>query len=205
MANVTTSSIITLIRGLIKDLSSSDGRNTFEYVSDSSFKLSENRISASTIIVYQNGTVLPSTEWSYNADTNKVTCSMAGSGYSLTSGDAIMITYSFYEKYSDTEITSYITSNLTRFTQKRYSKRFYMNSSDVIVSDNGVNPTRSEGDLIALITAVDIEPQNIDIRTRDFTISATENKSKSELINDIFIQFARGYISLDFLEIEEWV
>jgi len=113
-----------------------------------------------------------------------------------------MITYSFYEKYSDTEITSYITSNLTRFTQKRYSKRFYMNSSDVIVSDNGVNPTRSEGDLIALITAVDIEPQNIDIRTRDFTISATENKSKSELINDIFIQFARGYISLDFLEIE---
>jgi len=203
MANVTTSSIITLIRGLIKDLSSSDGRNTFEYVSDSSFKLSENRISASTIIVYQNGTVLPSTEWSYNADTNKVTCSMAGSGYSLTSGDAIMITYSFYEKYSDTEITSYITSNLTRFTQKRYSKRFYMNSSDVIVSDNGVNPTRSEGDLIALITAVDIEPQNIDIRTRDFTISATENKSKSELINDIFIQFARGYISLDFLEIEE--
>ena len=203
MEEVTVANIIIIIRGLIKDLSCSDGRNTFEYVSDSSFKLSENRISASTIIVYQNGTVLPSTEWSYNADTNKVTCSMAGSGYSLTSGDAIMITYSFYEKYSDTEITSYITSNLTRFTQKRYSKRFYMNSSDVIVSDNGVNPTRSEGDLIALITAVDIEPQNIDIRTRDFTISATENKSKSELINDIFIQFARGYISLDFLEIEE--
>jgi len=202
MEEVTVANIIIIIRGLIKDLSCSDGRNTFEYVSDSSFKLSENRISASTIIVYQNGTVLPSTEWSYNADTNKVTCSMAGSGYSLTSGDAIMITYSFYEKYSDTEITSYITSNLTRFTQKRYSKRFYMNSSDVIVSDNGVNPTRSEGDLIALITAVDIEPQNIDIRTRDFTISATENKSKSELINDIFIQFARGYISLDFLEIE---
>jgi len=203
MEEVTVANIIIIIRGLIKDLSCSDGRNTFEYVSDSSFKLSENRISASTIIVYQNGTVLPSTEWSYNADTNKVTCSMTGSGYSLTSGDAIMITYSFYEKYSDAEITSYITSNLTRFTQKRYSKRFYMNSSDIIVTDNGVNPTRSEGDLIALITAVDIEPQNIDIRTRDFTISATENKSKSELINDIFIQFARGYISLDFLEIEE--
>ena len=203
MDEVTVANIIIIIRGLIKDLSSSDGRNSFEYVSDTSFKLSENRISSSSIIVYQNGTVLPATEWSYNSDTNKVTITMVSSGYSLTSGDAIIITFDFYEKYSDAEITSYITSNLTRFTQKRYSKRFYMNSSDEIVSDNGVNPTRSEGDLIALITAVDIEPQNIDIRTRDFTISATENKSKSELINDIFIQFARGYISLDFLEIEE--
>ena len=203
MDEVTVANIIIIIRGLIKDLSSSDGRNSFEYVSDTSFKLSENRISSSSIIVYQNGNVLPASEWSYNSDTNKVTITMVSSGYSLTSGDAIMITFDFYEKYSDAEITSYITSNLTRFTQKRYSKRFYMNSSDVIVSDNGVNPTRSEGDLIALITAVDIEPQNIDIRTRDFTISATENKSKSELINDIFIQFARGYISLDFLEIEE--
>jgi len=203
MANVTTSSIITLIRGLIKDLSSSDGRNTFEYTSDTSFKLSENRISSSSIIVYQNGTVLPATEWSYNSDTNKVTISMVSSGYSLTSGDAIMITYSFYEKYSDTEITSYISSNLTRFTQKRYKKRFYLSSSDEVLTDNGENPTRSEGDVIAIITAIDIDPQNIDIRTRDFTISSTENQSKSDQINYVFNQFARGYISLDFLEIEE--
>ena len=203
MANVTTSSIITLIRGLIKDILSTGGRDVFQYDTDTSFKLSEPRVSSSTINVYQNGTLLPATEWSYNSNTNKVTITCVSSGYSLTAEDIINITFSFYEKYSDSEITSYISSNLTRFTQKRYSKRFYMNSSDEIVTDNGVNPTRSEGDLIALITAVDIEPQNIDIRTRDFTISATENKSKSELINDIFIQFARGYISLDFLEIEE--
>ena len=203
MANVTTSSIITLIRGLIKDLSSSDGRNTFEYTSDTSFKLSENRISSSSIIVYQNGTVLPATEWSYNSDTNKVTISMVSSGYSLTSGDAIMITYSFYEKYSDTEITSYISSNLTRFTQKRYKKRFYLSSSDEVLTDNGENPTRSEGDLIAIITAIDIDPQNINIKTRDFSLSSAENQSKSEQINYVFNQFARGYISLDFLEIEE--
>ena len=203
MANVTTSSIITLIRGLIKDLSSSDGRNTFEYTSDTSFKLSENRISSSSIIVYQNGTVLPATEWSYNSDTNKVTISMVSSGYSLTSGDAIMITFSFYEKYSDSEITSYISSNLTRFTQKRYKKRFYLSSSDEVLTDNGENPTRSEGDLIAIITAIDIDPQNINIKTRDFSLSSAENQSKSEQINYVFNQFARGYISLDFLEIEE--
>ena len=203
MADVTTSSIITLIRGLIKDLLQSTGRDYFKYDTDNTFKLSESYVSSSTITVYQNGTALPSTEWSYNSDTNKVTLTMGSSGYSLTAEDTIVITYSFYEKYSDTEITSYIKSNLTRFTQKRYKKRFYMNSSDEIVTDNGANPTRSEGDLIAIITAIDIDPQNIDIRTRDFQLSATENKSKSELINDAFNSFARGYISLDFLEIED--
>jgi len=203
MALVTTANIITLIRGLIKDILNSTGRNAFEYDSDSSFKLSDSRVSASTIKVYQNGTLLPSTEWSYNADTNKVTITFITSGYSLTAGDDIVITFSFYEKYSDTEITSYIKSNLTRFTQKRYKKRFYMNDDNEVVTDNGANPTRSEGDLIAIITSIDIDPQNIDIKTRDFSLSATENKSKSELMDDTFAQFDRGYISLDFLEIED--
>jgi len=203
MANVTTANIITLIRGLIKDILNSTGRNAFEYDSDSSFKLSDSRVSASTIKVYQNGTLLPTTEWAYNSDTNKVTITFISSGYSLTAGDDIVITFSFYEKYSDTEITSYIQANLTRLTQKRYKKRFYMNSSNEIVTDNGVNPTRSEGDIIAIITSIDIDPQNIDIKTRDFSLTATENKSKSDLINEAFAQFTRGFVSLDFLEVEE--
>lgn len=203
MANVTTADIITLIRGLIKDLLNTSGRNSFEYSTDNSFKLSTVRVSSSTIKVYQNGTLLPASEYSYNSDTNKVTLTMAGSGYSLTVGDTIIITFSFFDKYTDSEITSYIKSNLTRFTQKRYKKRFYLNSSDVVVTDNGENPSRSEGDLIAIITAIDIDPQNIEIKTRDFSITSTENKSKSELINDVFSQFDRGFISLDFLEIED--
>jgi len=202
MANVTTASIITLIRGIIKDLLNSSGRNVYEYDTDNAFKLSSARVSASTIIVYQNGTALPSSEWSFNADTNKVTLTMAGSGYSLTFGDTIMITFSYYEKYSDTEIISYIKSNLVRFTQRKYKKRFYMNASDEVVTDNGFNPSREEGDMIAIITSIDIDPQNIEIKTRDFTITPAENKSKSEQMQDAFMQFNRGYISLDFLEIE---
>lgn len=202
MANITTASIIILIRGLIKDLLNSSGRNSFSYETDSSFKLDNPRISSSTIDVYQNGTILPETEWDYNTDTNKVTITFTLSGYSLTAGDAIIITFSFYEKYSDTEITSYIKSNLVRFTQKKYVKRFYMNDNDEVVTDNGENPTRSEGDLIAIITHIDIDPQNINVRTRDFSISPTENKSKSELINEVFAQFNKSYISLGFLEEE---
>jgi len=197
MANVTTASIITLIRGLIKDLLNVSGRNVFEYDSDNSFKLSTVRVSSSSIIVYVNGVDITSLNWSYNSDTNKVTISSL-----LSAGDTIMITYSFYEKYSDTEIISYIQSNLVRFTQKKYKKRFYMNSSNEIVTDNGENPTREEGDLIAIVTAIDIDPQNIEIKTRDFSITPAEKLSKSEQMQEVFAQFNRGYISLDFLEIE---
>lgn len=202
MANVTTASIITLIRGLIKDIQKTDGRDVFAYDSDSSFKLSLDNISSSSIIVYQNGNVLSSDDWDYNSDTNKVTITPVTSGVSLTSGDNIIITYDYYERYSDSEIQSYIKTNLVRFTQRRYYKQFYMNSSNEVVTLNGSNPTVAEGNIIALVTAIDIDPQNIEIRTRDFTLTPTENLSKSEQINIVFNQFLRSFGVIDFLEDE---
>jgi len=196
MSTVTTANIITLIRGLIKDLVNTTGKNVFEYETDNSFKLSKNRISSSSIIVYQNG--VSSSEFSYNSDTNKVT--FTGS---LTLGDTIMITFDYYEKYSDSEITSYIKSSLIQFAIRNYKKLFYMNDSDEVVTENGLNPNRKEGYIIASITAIDIDPQNVKIKTRDFEISAVENKSKSDLIQDVFANFNKAYISLGFLEIEE--
>jgi len=198
MLNVTTANIITVIRGLIKDVLNSNGRDAFAYDTDASFKLSEARISSATIIVYVNGTDITTSSWSYNSDTNKITITS-----SLVSADTVTITYSFYEKYSDTEITSYIKANLVRFTQYQYKKYFYMNDSNVVVTLNGVNPTVEEGNLIAIVTAIDIDPQNIEIKTRDFTVTPTEKKSKTELIAEAIRGFSKGYISLDFLEVEE--
>lgn len=202
--SVTTASIITKIRGLIKDLLKTDGRDIFEYDSDSSFSLGESFVSSSTINVYQNGTLMSEDDWSYNSNTNKVTITPVTSGVSLTKGDNIIITYSYYAKYSDNEITSYIEANLTRFSQKKYKKTFYLNSSDEVVSLNNENPSDEEGDIIALITAIDIDPQNINVRIgNDFTISATEKKSKSELINDVFNEFTKTYGVIEFLEDKE--
>lgn len=197
MAQVTTNNIITTIRGLIKDLLNASGRNGYQYDSDTSFKLSSDRVSASTITVYRNGTDITSANWSYNANTNKVTITST-----LVSQDSIIITYSFYEKYSDTEITNYIKSNLAQFTRYRYFKHFYMTDANEVVSLNEDNPTLQEGNLISLVTAIDIDPQNIEIKTRDFSITPSENKSKSEQISELVRGFNRGYISLDFMEIE---
>lgn len=189
--------IIKNIRGLIKDTSSTV-RNVFEYDTDASFKLSEPRIKASSIKVYKNGEAVNSSDFSYNDETNKVTITAT-----LTKGDMITIVFECYEKYSDAEISSYIESNLVRFTQKRYKKTFVVNESDEIVDEDGEEPTISEQNVIAIITAIDIDPQNVEIRTRDFTVTATENKSKSDQINEVFAQFDRGFISLDYFQFDE--
>lgn len=201
---VTTTSIITLIRGLIKDLLNTNGRNVFQYDTDSSFKLDSNNISSSTILVYLNGTLLDSADWAYNSSTNKVTITPVTSGVSLTKGDNIIITFSFYEKYSDTELTGYIKSNLVWFTKYQYKKTFYMNSSDEVATSNGENPTEEEGNVIAMVTSVDIDPQNVRIQiVGDFSVTPVENKTKSEQILDIFANFGKCYGVVDFLEDED--
>jgi len=196
MAQITTASIITLIRGIIKDNLKTNGRDAFEYVTDTSFQLSQDYVSSATIKVYKNGTLLTlTTHYTYNSSTNKVTIIAT-----LVAGDDIIITYSYYEKYSDTEIQGYIKSILVWFTRRRYKKTFYMNTSNEIVTLNGMNPTEEEGNIIAIITAIDIDPRNIRIRTPDFTIDPEEHKSKSELINDVFDQFLRSFGTMGFLE-----
>ena len=197
MAIVTISSIITKIRGLINDLKKSDGQNVFEYESDTSFKLSNLRVDSTTITVYVNGTDITSSNWTYNSDTNKVTITS-----SLTSGDSIIITFSYYEKYSDTEIQNYLESALLYFTTYKYKKRFYINNNEIL-TDNGINPTRAEGDLIALVSAILINPQNVNIRMPDFSITAIESKSRTEQIEEIFNRANRDFGIIDFMEVEE--
>ncbi len=202
MATITTASIIVKIRGIIKDLLKTDGKNAFEYDTDSSFFLSEDRVSATGMLVYQNGNELSTNDWSFNADTNAVTITPVTSGVSLVVGDNIIITYNYYNKYTDSALTSYIKSSLTNFTQRQYKKTFYMNSSDEVVNLNGLNPTEAEGDIIAIITAINIDPNNVRISTRDFTTTPEEFKSKAEQIKDVFDQFTRSYGVVSFLEEE---
>lgn len=199
MAQFTTASLITLIRVLIDDNLQTDGQTFHEYDSDTSFVLAHSLISSATIKVYKNGTLLTlTTDYTYSSTTNKITIIA-----SLTKGDNISIYYSYYNTYSDTELQNYIKVALLELSKRRYSKLFYMNSSNEIVTSNGVNPTDSEGNLIASITAVLIDPQNQKIRTPDYTIDAIEHKSRTELINDMYVQFTRSFGVIDFLQVDQ--
>ena len=198
MKTVTTGNILTSIRGMIGDNLKTNGRDSFIYDQDSSFSLSKDYVSESSISVYQNGTPLTiTTDWTYSSVTNKVTITA-----SLTKKDGILIPFSYYNKYSDSELLAFLNVCLSKFVVERYPKYFYINDSDEVVTKDGVNPTVEEANIMAIITAIDIDPKNIKIKTRDFTISAEENLSKSEQIDRIFSRWLRSFGSPEFLEEE---
>lgn len=196
MQTVTTANIITMIRGFIRDNLKTNGRDSFRYDSATSFSLGKDYVSASTIKVYKNGTLLTlTTDYTYNSTTNKVTITAT-----LVKNDDIIITYSYYDRYSDSEILSFILANLARFVEHRYEKYFYIDDDDEIVTQNGINPTVEEANIIALVTAIDIDPKNVNIKTRDLTISAEENMSKREQIDAVFAKWMRSFGVIEFLE-----
>lgn len=189
------STILRITRSLLKDNLRTDGRDSYIFQGSSSFTLTEDFPSSSTIVVYKNGISL-STGWSYNASTNIVTISAL-----LATNDIILICYSYYDKYSDTELTNYIESSLCYFSQFGYKKLFKLNDArtDVLTID-GVNPDAKECYQIAIITAINVDPKNIEIRTKDFTVTAEEKESKSDLIGKAMMQFTTFYGEFSFDE-----
>jgi len=190
-----------IIRSLLRDQLQTDGRKSYTYQGIAVFTLPDDFPDSSTIIVYKNGVALTSSDWTYNSINNTVTISA-----SLTTNDTILITYHYYDKYSSTEITNWIESALAIFSNHGYPKTFVLNTNrDAVVAYNGLNPTLAECYQIAVITSISIDPRNIDIRTKEFSISAeNKNKSQSELIDEAFQKFGVAGGGL-FLGEFEWV
>lgn len=184
-----------LVRALLKDRLRIDGRDSFQFTGDAHFTLSEDYPDSATLKVYKNGTLL-STGYSYNSSTNIVTVSAI-----LATNDIILITYSFYDKYSDAELTDYIENALAYFSQYGYRKTFKLNDTRTeILTIDGINPTAKESYQIAIISAIVTDPQNIEIRTKDFTVTAMEKESKSDLIGKAMMQFTTWYGEFSFDE-----
>ena len=201
MANITT--ITTLVRGLIKDQIRKNNGDEFEVEADDKFTLQEDFPVESSINVYKNDELMNTTDWSYSSDTNQVIIDPVTSGVVLDPGDTIVISYNYYEKYSDSEIIDFIKSSLIWFAVYRYKKLFEVASDDEdVIAINAVNPTTEEQYLIAMITAIEIDPNNVDIRTPDFQLTGSENKSKKDQIGDVFSKWLRFVGTIDFLEDE---
>lgn len=197
------SSVIDLIRGLIRDNQKSNGHDIYEYAVSTKFYLSEDYISESSLVVYVNGVLLDEDDWSYNSSDNSIVISFDTSGESLSENDLILITYSYYAKYSDNEIKGYLKSALTYFSEFQYPKTFEINSDDEVVAINGANPTNNECYFIAIITAIHIEPEDLEIRTKEFSIIRNQSKNKKEQIADAFNRFSSFIGEIEFEEDEE--
>jgi hypothetical protein len=201
MDQVTIANIIFSIRALIKDFRLNDGRNVFIYDNYNSFSLSEERVDSSTIKVYVDD-IAVTTGWTYNSDLNKVIFSS-----SLTPNACITIVFGYYLKYSDSDITNSIQAVLSYFVQYRYNKYFYFNDDGEIVfnylDDEEVEqvgfPNVQEGNIIALLSSVELEPNNVKIKTPDFTLDGTQTASLKDQIQDIFIKWLKNYCVCDFV------
>lgn len=189
------STILRITRSLLKDQLRTDGRDSYIFQGSASFTLTQDYPSASTIVVYKNGVVL-SGGYSFNASTNILTITAL-----LSTNDIILICYSYYDKYSDLELTGYLESALTRFSQFGYRKTFRLNDArTAVITIDGENPNAREAYEISIITSIETDAKNVEIRTKDFTVTAEEKESKSELIARALNQFTTWYGDFSFDE-----
>lgn len=140
------SDVETQVRYLIEDTLQS-GNDIFTYENSNVFSLTEDNVTSVTK-VYKNSVELDSGSWTYNSDTNKVTVS------GLTVGDVVEIDYSYYVNYSSTEIQSFIQSALI------YISSFNYYTWEVRSNYIYPEPSTREQNLIALVTAILIKPDN---------------------------------------------
>jgi len=161
---------------------------------DNTFTLTRNNPVESTIKVYKGGTLLTS-GYTFDETTNKVTILLLEleTGEELESGDSILIYYSCYEKYSDTELEGFIGAALIYLSVGKYGN-FIIGSADLIFP----TPSIKEENLIAMIVSIIIKPPISSIRTPELTINFPERLSKDEKISRLIDNFTKCLGSFRF-------
>lgn len=145
----------------------------FVYENSSVFTLSEaNPIDVTEVI--KNSTALTSGQYSFDATTNKVTVTA-----SLSAGDTVEIQYTYYPNYSSTEIQSYIQAAIVHLSVNN----FY----DFEVENDTIYPemSKQERNLLALVTATLIEPDNKSYRLPDLSINVPPDLPLNDKISKI--------------------
>jgi len=190
--------IILKIRNLIGDILKTDGRDLFTFessVSSKIFSLTESNVSSATIIVMKNGVVWAASNYTYSATTGKIT--VTGS---LTAGDSLEVDYSYYEKYSDTELQGFIKAAISYLSVEKYG-------TFTVKSDNVIFPTPTEGEenLIAVIASILIKGDVASYRTPELSISFEKSDSKEKKIKKYIRQYKKAYGVLKYIGMDEKV
>jgi len=169
--SVTLTTIETLTRYLLDETAKTQvPGDIFTYTSSNIFTLTEsNPVAVSDVLVNDTSSGV---SYSFNSSRNKVTITST-----LTSGDTIEIQYTYYPNYSSTEIANYIRSSIVHLSVNGYYT-FEIGSNSTIYPE----PDENEKNLIALITAILIEPNNKTYRLPDITVQVPNSLSKDDII-----------------------
>ena len=188
--------VIEKVRNLIEDGLKTDGRDAWVYESTVTSKiitLTESNVVATSVVVLKGGVVWASSNYTFSTVTGKLT--VTGS---LTVGDFLEIDYSYYKKYSDTELQGFIKGAISYLSVERY-KTF------AVKSDNVIFPTPDEGEenLIALIACILIKGDVVGYRTPELTISFERGDSKEKKIKKLVRQGKKCYGVLKYIDMDE--
>jgi high-affinity Fe2+/Pb2+ permease len=181
------------IRNLIDDNLVTLGRDVFTYESSSSskiFTLTESNVSSATIIVYKNGVVWASSNYSYSAITGKLT--VTGT---LTAGDSLEVSYSYYTKYSDTELQGFVKAAISYLVVEKYGS-FIVKPPTLIFP----TPTEDEENLLAVVASILIKGDVVSYRTPELTMNFERSDSKEKKIKKFIRQFKKCYGCLEYID-----
>lgn len=179
----------TKVRELLNDtVKTKQPGDIFTYANSDVFTLWENNISSVTSVL-KNDAEQAASLYSYDEDTGKVTIS-----FSPSAGDTIEVIYTYYKKYSDTEIQNYIKRAIAELSIQQY-KTFKVISSSIYP-----DPDDSEENLIALIASVLMEPKNKRINlTGGLTLTPENTMSTYDMIAEMIARFKKGWMIIDII------
>ena len=188
--------VIEKLRNLIGDNLITTGRDVFTFESITSskiFTITESNVSAASIIVLKNGVVWAASNYSYSATTGKIT--VTGT---LAAGDSLEVDYSYYQKYSDTELQGFIKGAISYLAVGKYGT-FAVKSDSIIFP----TPTEAEENLLALIASILIKGDVTHYRTPEITINFEKSDSKEKKIYKIITQFKKTFGCLNYIKYDE--
>jgi len=159
------STVRTKVRALIGD-NLKTGSEIHTFTTSYIFTLTEPNVISLTQTTI-NGVSLDSGETAtHSTSTNKVTVI----GASWTAGDEIEFTYTYYSKYSNTELDNWIKAALVHLGLNDSCKIFEMEDDGNDSYYFEPTPTKNEENLIALITAILLNPEWSEYRLPNITI-----------------------------------
>lgn len=189
--------IIDKLRAIINDFLQTNGKQSFEYLSTQAskiFTLFNSNVSSSTIIVYKNGEEWSSDNYSYDSSTAQITIDEE-SGEELEIGDVLLVTFSYYNKYSDTELINFIKAALAYLSSYGYGT--FTCRSDEYISPT---PTENEQYLIAMVAGILIKGDIRRYSTKEIDIVFNDNDSKEKRIKKLIMQAKKTYGSIIYID-----
>lgn len=170
--------LYTKIRALVNDAPAKSDYETFVYSNDSTFDLSEDNIQSITKVT-KNGSTLGSGDYSYDSITNELTITAT-----LTANDVIIVKYTF-TKYSDSELTEYITAALVWLSIYSYCEEDY----EVETGDIYPTPDNKTLDLICIIASILINPSYSEYRLPNVTVRYPRTMTKENRIKKLIHEY----------------